>query len=281
MGTLPIHPTFADHVRQVTPIATEMLPGAQLQRWTVDAGPQGIDGSMLAVHNLPGTSTDVLVRVAFLDGRVVSRVLRPDAPSVTIDRAAAGPAAAAYFRLGVEHILLGADHLLFVLCLLLLVRGVGRVVKTITAFTVAHSVTLGLATLGYVNLPPPPAEAVIALSIVFLAVEIAKRREGAPSLTERRPWVVAFAFGLLHGFGFAGALGDVGLPQGDVPLALLLFNVGVEAGQLLFVAAAVAVVAAARRFATAEPPAWLRPTPAYAIGTVAAFWLVARVVAVL
>jgi hypothetical protein len=158
------------------------------------------------------------------------------------------------------------------------VRGAANILKTITAFTFAHSITLGLATLGYVTLPSAPVEAVIALSIVFLATEVAKRRTGAKSLTERRPWLVAFVFGLLHGFGFAGALSEVGLPPNEVPPALLLFNVGVEAGQLLFVGVVMIVVFLIRRVVAAWP-AWTRPLPAYGIGSVAAYWLIARTVA--
>ena len=159
----------------------------------------------------------------------------------------AGPAAGGYFVLGVEHILFGIDHLLFVLALVLIVRGVGLLVKTITAFTVAHSITLALATLGVVHVPSAPVEAVIALSIVFVASEILRSRRGERGLTERAPWLVAGTFGLLHGFGFAGALSQVGLPANDIPLALLFFNLGVEAGQLAFVVVALGVIALLRR----------------------------------
>jgi hydrogenase/urease accessory protein HupE len=275
-GVLPIHPSLPKDAEVLMPPRLERVPGAELKRWTIRTGAKGLDGGNIAVHGLEATMVDVLVRIALTDGRVVSRMLRPDAPSFIFTAASAGPAARGYVILGVEHILTGLDHLLFVLCLLLLVRGVGRIVKTVTAFTIAHSITLGLATLGYVSMPPAPVEAVIALSIVFLATEIAKRRAGAPSLTERQPWIVAFTFGLLHGFGFAGALTEVGLPANDIPLALLLFNLGVEAGQLVFVTAVLPIVVAVRR-ATVSPRAWLRPVPAYGLGTVAAFWLIARV----
>lgn len=276
-GVLPVHPAMPRNSEILLPLRSERLQGAEIQRWSFRA-PQGLDGWEVTVHGLSATMVDVLVRIVLHDGRVISRLLRPDAPGFVFAATEAGPAAGGYFRLGVEHILFGVDHLLFVLCLLLLVRGPGPILKTITAFTIAHSVTLALATLGCVQVPSGPVEATIALSIVFLATEIAKRREGAPGLTERKPWVVAFTFGLLHGFGFAGALSEVGLPALDIPLALLLFNLGVEAGQLLFVCAALCLVAALRRMASA--PVWLRPVPAYAIGSVASFWLVARVVAI-
>ena len=179
--------------------------------------------------------------------------------------------------LGVEHILFGIDHLLFVLALVLIVRGVGLLVKTITAFTVAHSITLALATLGYVHVPSAPVEATIALSIVFVASEILRSRRGERGLTERAPWLVAGTFGLLHGFGFAGALSQVGLPANDIPLALLFFNLGVEAGQLAFVIVALAVIALLRRI---RLPEWTPILPPYAIGSVAMFWVIQRTVAI-
>jgi hydrogenase/urease accessory protein HupE len=192
-----------------------------------------------------------------------------------------------YLKLGIEHILGGIDHLLFVLALLLLVRGWRRVLATVTAFTVAHSLTLAAATLGFVQVPQKPVEAVIALSIVFVAAEILRLRgrpDGAASVSARWPWIVAFTFGLLHGFGFAGALGEVGLPPNAIPVALLFFNVGVEVGQLLFIGAVFAVVACARwimrRLDVAFPPRpaeLLRALPAYAIGSVAMFWVIQRI----
>jgi hydrogenase/urease accessory protein HupE len=178
-------------------------------------------------------------------------------------------------RLGVGHILTGLDHLLFVAGLLLIVAGFTRLLKAITAFTVAHSVTLGLAALGVVDVPPTPVEAVIALSIVFLAVELAQHHRGADRLTYRKPWLVASAFGLLHGFGFAGTLTRIGIPAGDIPLALLSFNLGVEAGQLCFIAAVLALVYSLRTLEIA-PPRWTRPIPAYALGSFASFWFLER-----
>jgi len=197
-------------------------------------------------------------------------MLRPDAPSFVFTKETAGPASGGYFVLGVEHILFGSDHLLFVLALVLIVRGVGLLVKTITAFTIAHSLTLALATLGVVHVPSTPVEAVIALSIVFVAAEIVRSRRGEHGLTERAPWLVAGTFGLLHGFGFAGALAQVGLPQNDIPLALLFFNLGVEAGQLAFVAAVLCVIALVRRVRLPAPE-WAPLVPPYAIGSVAMF----------
>ena len=181
------------------------------------------------------------MRVERHDGTSQMERLLPQSPQFMV-KPSTGTAEVAwsYLVLGVEHILAGIDHLLFVLALLLIVRGGKRILLTITAFTVAHSITLVAATLGWVRVPGPPVEAIIALSIVFVAAEIVHGLRGKPGLTARAPWVVAFTFGLLHGFGFAGALAEVGLPEKAIPVALLMFNVGVEIGQLLFVAVAIA-----------------------------------------
>jgi hydrogenase/urease accessory protein HupE len=272
---LPIHPSLPKDSHTVVPPRVERIFGAEIKRWTIATGPRGLEGGEVAVHGLQTTMVDVLVRVAFADGRVVSRLLRPDAPSFVLHRTDAGPPAGGYFVLGVEHILLGIDHLLFVLALVLIVRGIGLLVKTITAFTIAHSITLALATLGFVKVPSAPVEAVIALSIVFVAAEIVRARRGDRGLTESAPWLVAGTFGLLHGFGFAGALAQVGLPQNDIPLALLFFNLGVEAGQLAFVGAVLALIAGAQRIRLPAPE-WARLATPYAIGCVAMFWVIQR-----
>jgi hydrogenase/urease accessory protein HupE len=254
-------------------------PGALIERRLIDCGAGGLVGQRIVIDGLSGTLTDTLVRIAFGDGTVQTNLLKPAAPWVDVE----GPrpalaVAAGYFGLGVEHLLGGIDHLLFVLGLTLIVRGAALLVKTITAFTVAHSLTLAIASLGFVNVPQAPVEAVIALSILFLASELARQNRGESGLTARAPWLVAFAFGLLHGFGFAGALAEVGLPPADIPLALLTFNLGVEAGQLAFVAAVLGLLWLGRR-AIAVPPRWLREVPAYAIGSLATFWLIGRVAA--
>lgn len=237
----------------------------------------GLAGSRVTIAGLGSTMTDVLVRMEFLDG--TSQVIRltPLEPSFVVE-AAPGKwsVAGTYLHLGVEHILGGIDHLLFVLGLLLIVgREWVRLIKTITAFTIAHSITLALAALGLVNIPQAPVEAVIALSIMFVAVEILHGKAGRPGLTARAPWVVAFTFGLLHGFGFAGALAETGLPQNSIPLALLLFNVGVELGQLIFVAFAVACIAGLKRMRKTWPE-WTEAITPYAIGSLAAFWTIER-----
>lgn len=275
-GVLAIHPSLPENSRVVAPARVERVPGAEIKRWTIATDERGLEGWMVAIHGLQATMIDALVRIELADGRVVSRLLRPESPSFVFGAETAGQAAGGYFMLGMEHILMGVDHLLFVLALLLIVRGTGLLVKTITAFTIAHSITLTLATLGHVSLPAAPVEAVIALSIVFVATEIIRSKRGQPGLTEQSPWLVAFIFGLLHGFGFAGALSELGLPPNDIPLALLLFNVGVEAGQLGFVAVLLVLSAPLRRMSH-EFPRWSTLVPPYAIGGVAMIWLVQRI----
>ena len=277
-GVLPIHPSLPKNAVMLSLPRVERLFGAEIRRWTISTGASGLEGWEVTVHGLQATMTDVLVRISLADGRVVSRLLRPDAPSFVFGEAEAGPPAGAYFMLGVEHILFGIDHLLFVLALVLIVRGAGLLVKTITAFTLAHSITLAMATLGVTHVPSAPVEAVIAMSIVFVAGEILRSRRGERGLTERAPWLVAFTFGLLHGFGFAGALAEVGLPANDIPLALLLFNVGVEAGQLAFVGAVLAIMALLSRIRLLWPN-WAPLVPPYAIGSFAMFWAIQRIAA--
>jgi hydrogenase/urease accessory protein HupE len=221
----------------------------------------------------------VIVRVQRLDGSTQLERLAPAEPSFVLSASpGAGEIAWDYFVLGVEHILGGIDHLLFVLALLLLVRNFRRLAFTITAFTVAHSITLIGASMGWISLPGPPIEAVIGLSIVFVAAEVVHEQRGQSSLTVRSPWIVAFSFGLLHGLGFAGALEEVGLPEVAITVALLMFNVGVEVGQLLFVTAAVAIALMLKRVPRLQTEA-ARRLASYLIGTIAAFWTIERVVA--
>ncbi len=245
-------------------------------RWTV-ACAGGLADRTIAIGGLSATYTDVLLRIENADGVQQSTRLSPDSPRyVVLAAPSAWDTARTYFLLGVEHILLGIDHLLFVLALLLLIRNTRTLIETITAFTIAHSITLAAAALGWANAPQPPVEAAIALSIVVVASEIVRAGRGATDLSIRYPWLIAFLFGLLHGFGFGGALRDIGLPQKDVPLALFTFNLGVEAGQLLFVIAVLTLLAAIRALFTTRLPK-ARTIAAYVIGSVSAFWFVARV----
>jgi hydrogenase/urease accessory protein HupE len=261
---------------------------AFVSRWRATC-PRGLIGQRIAVDGLSATRTDVLVRIAHLGGAVQTTRLTPEAPALEVAAVpTAGEVARTYFVLGVEHILLGIDHLLFVLGLLLLVGNWRRLIVTVTAFTVAHSITLAAATFGLVHVPQAPVEAVIALSVMFVAAEILRTAHGRASLTARTPWLVAFVFGLLHGLGFAGALREIGLPQTEIPLALLFFNVGVEAGQLTFIAAVVAVLAVIARLTsksrdgravgTWRAEALVRTPLAYLIGCTAAYWTIDRTV---
>jgi hydrogenase/urease accessory protein HupE len=255
---------------------------AYVARWTASC-PGGLEGGMIHVDGLDQTSTDVLVRFDFADGVSQAHRLTAGDPSFTVPSQPSGlEVVQTYLLLGVKHILSGIDHLVFVLALLLLVNDVRRLIITVTAFTLAHSLTLAGATLGYVQMPGPPIEATIALSIMFVAAEIMHSRQGNPGLTEKYPWVVAFTFGLLHGFGFAGALAQIGLPQSSIPIALLFFNVGVEIGQLFFIASVITAIALGRWIArcfNVRRPAWALALPPYAIGGAAAYWVIQRIAA--
>lgn len=274
---LSLRLVFDADVQRLSEPMSVFIDNGHIQRWRVQRD-GGLADSAVAVDGLAETYTDVLLRLERLDGTEIVHRLTPDQPSYVIpQQPGPGQVAWTYFVLGVEHILLGIDHLLFVVALLLIVSGWGKLIGTITAFTVAHSITLALATLGYVHVPGPPVEAIIALSIVFVAAEAIRGRQGHPGLTARAPWLVAFTFGLLHGFGFAGALSEVGLPQSSIPLALLTFNLGVEAGQLVFVGMFVCGYLVLSRWKV-EMPGWAHLIPTYVIGGIAAFWLIERTV---
>jgi hypothetical protein len=252
----------------------------------VAACPKGIAGGEIAIRGLESTRTDVLVRFETEPGRAQTRRLTSSEVAFSIPQALGlWGMFTTYFSLGVSHILEGLDHLLFVFALLLLIRNWRTLVGAVTSFTLAHSLSLAAATLGWIVVPGPPVEAVIALSIMFLAAEYLRPGPMGLRLTERFPWIVSFAFGLLHGLGFARALLNIGLPQGEVPLAVFAFNVGVEAGQLLFIAAVLATADVLTRIypallaAVATRGAPGQKLTGYAIGSVAAFWFVSRVAA--
>jgi hypothetical protein len=273
---LSLHATFSGSAENITPIATRTTGDAAVQTWRMHAS-EPLAGQTIGILGLDGTVSDALVRIQFADGSAWVQRLTPQQPTVVVpSQQSAWGVAAVYLKLGIEHILTGSDHLLFVLALLIISRTMWLLVKTVTAFTLAHSITLALATLGFVQVPPKPVEAVIALSIVFVAVEIVHARQGREGLAARAPWIVAFTFGLLHGLGFAGALNEVGLPHGHIPMALLFFNVGVEIGQLMFVAA-VSTLVALVRWSRIRLPHWIELAPPYAIGSIAMFWVIQRV----
>ena len=320
---LPLVLKMPDDVKNLKEPAVQELADSLVERRSIDAGPNGLAGKRIEFAGLQLTITDVLVRVEMLDGRKWTTIARPSQPWVEIAASQSWwEVMGTYIVEGIRHILFGADHLLFVLGLLLIVKDRWMLLKTVTAFTVAHSITLAIATLGYAEAPALPLNAAIALSILFLGPEIVKQndarggirdagckvhdtrfeirdtriphpasrilnppsrtshppsRDSNPaSLTVRHPWVVAFAFGLLHGFGFASALTSAGLPRSELPLALVSFNVGVEVGQLGFVAL---VLAMERSFAILEIrwPRWVQALPGYTVGSLGAFWTIQRV----
>ncbi len=278
---LPVALRFSDKMRNVTEPAERELPDSVVERRVIESTNGNLAGERVEFAGLQATITDVLVRVHLLGQPVSTTSVRPSQPWVDIaSQPGRSDVAKTFIGHGIEHILFGYDHLLFVLALILIARSWRALLLTVTAFTLAHSITLTLATLGFVHIPGPPVEAAIAFSILLLACEIIRIHNGRTSLTAQRPWMVAFAFGLLHGLGFAGALADLALPAGDIPLALLFFNVGVEIGQLMFIAAVLGVIGLAR--SVKYPPmigrtAFLATT--YAIGTMASFWFVERVAA--
>lgn len=265
--------------RELTAPTTTVEDDAVIRRWTVDCGPGGLVGQRFGVDGLGVARIDALVRVGLADGRVVRGVVRADDPWFTVpERQSTAAIVRAYAAIGVEHILGGLDHLLFVAGLLMLVRSRRLLIETVTAFTVGHSITLALAVLDLVRVPSAPIELAIALSVFWLAVELARDEAARPTIIQRRPYIMAGLFGLLHGLGFASALQEVGLPSGDVPLALFAFNLGIELGQLAFIAVWLALAALLRRLPFTWPR-WMRQVPLYTMGSLAAFWCFERAAA--
>jgi hydrogenase/urease accessory protein HupE len=273
---LPVSLVFPDDVRNVTQPTVQELTDSLVERRVIDV-PAGLPGKRIDFVGLQGTITDVLVRVELLDGRKWTTIVHPSQARFEVTPSLSKLATVGTFIVqGIRHILFGADHLLFVLGLLLIVKDRWMLLKTITAFTVAHSITLAIATLGYANAPTVPLNAAIALSILFLGPEIVRSWRGETSFTIRHPWVVAFAFGLLHGFGFASALTSAGLPSSELPWALLSFNVGVEIGQVGFV---ILILLLERAFRVLEIrwPRMVEALPGYTVGSLGAFWTIQRV----
>lgn len=273
---LPVTPRFSQGCR-----ATEGAPPQVTGSFAVNrlalACPQGLAGATITFDGLTGTMVDGMVRVKFASGQLATGIVRPDAPAFEVPaESSAGSIFATYLRLGVEHILLGFDHLLFVFALVLFVRQWRRLLLTATAFTLAHSITLSLAALGVVHVPVPPVEALIALSILLLAVELLRSQDEPSRTAGLRPAGMAFAFGLLHGLGFASALADIGLPQHEIPLSLFAFNVGVELGQVAFIALLLLAGRLAGRMGEGHQRLAFR-TAAYAVGSLAAFWTIERI----
>jgi hydrogenase/urease accessory protein HupE len=274
---LPVVLRFPANTRNVTEPVLRELSDSLVERRIIETE-GSLTGTRIEIVGLQATITDALVRVQMLDGTYSTTLVRPSKPWIEIATSRSSlEVARAYLVHGIEHILFGYDHLLFVLALILIVHSTRMLLLTVTAFTLAHSITLSLATFGVVHVAGPPVEATIALSILLLACEIIRADRGQASMTAKWAWLVAFSFGLLHGFGFASALTEIGLPQGDIPLALFAFNVGVEAGQLIFIAAVLTALQCAKLIrlpALVERHA--RPVTTYAIGIMAAYWFVER-----
>ncbi len=276
---VPMEPVLPDRCRLLGGRDVAPTADAMVERWSIDCGAGGIVGLAVGASGLAENAATAVLRISFADGRSVRALLTGGRPAFEVPpRESRLAVLLSYLALGVEHLAFGLDHLLFVFGLLLLIRERGRLLAAITSFTAGHSVTLSLATLGIVAFPTGAIEAAIAASIVVLAAELENRRAGKASLLASRPWLMALGFGLLHGFGFAGALADVGLPEGEIPLALLGFNAGIEVAQIAAVVVflGIGAVAGALR---ASVPLWLARAPAYGLGTVAAYWCVERTAA--
>lgn len=275
---MPIKPVFPQGSKMTRPLTSAYAAGAIVMTGEVRIT-GGLDGKMLRFDGLSETGNQALVRLKRLDGSEQLYKVAATDPQLAIPKEPDSIGVSArYTQLGIEHILFGFDHLLFVAALVMLVANMRMLIWTVTSFTVAHSITLALVTLDVISVPVPPVEAFIALSIMFVAIEIVRQRQGRPSLATRKPWLVAFTFGLLHGLGFASALAEVGLPQNNVPLALLFFNIGVEIGQLMFVAALLVLAAAIGRFANPMQLQRSAIAGSYAIGGLASYWLIDRIV---
>jgi hydrogenase/urease accessory protein HupE len=273
---LSLHVEVSGSAKALTPVLSRTTESAMVQTWRLHAVDH-LAGQTVRILGLENTISDALLRVQFAGGEEWTQRLTPATPMAQVPTTlGASGVAATYFSLGVEHILTGYDHLLFVLGLILITSGMRQLVQAVTAFTAAHSITLAAAVLGFVHVPQKPVEAIIALSIAFVAAEAIQRRAAKLSLTSTAPWLLAFGFGLLHGLGFAGALSETGLPARHIPTALLFFNLGVESGQLLFVGAVIALVALFR-LSRLSVPRWARLAPPYVMGCVAMFWVVQRV----
>ncbi|MGD2132250.1 MAG: HupE/UreJ family protein [Maricaulaceae bacterium] len=286
---LSVEVILPESCTSAAPPRSVLADGAVIARWR-ETCTESLVGQEVGINDLEATLTDAIVRFEPLEGPPAMLRLTPDAPRGVLPAAQSWRAiAASYFGLGVEHILLGFDHLLFVLALLILVGDVRRLLGVVTAFTLAHSLTLAATTFGLMRLPSAPVEAAIALSIAFVAAEIVHVRrkdtgDAPPTTIARWPWIASFGFGLLHGFGFAGALREIGIPDGAAPLALAFFNLGVEVGQVAFILAVLALIALARQLArltSLAAPAWAWRAPVYVIGTAAAFWFIERAAAIL
>ncbi|MEP1446913.1 MAG: HupE/UreJ family protein [Paraglaciecola sp.] len=269
-----IAPLFSDNCQLTFEPIFQTVSSTILQRGELVCDVNGFEQGRITIRGLSTTLIDVLVRIERLNGDIVQTIIKRDKPYLTI-ATVKDVSISDYITLGFEHILSGIDHLLFVLALILIVYGMMPLLKTITAFTLAHSITLALATLGVVNVPSKPVEACIALSIVLMAIHALDLRKGNRTLLSDKPWLMAFSFGLLHGLGFAGALSYVGLPENDIPLALLLFNIGIELGQIAFVLLVFVLMWTGKQLIKNHLQPWFTIT-AYSIGGIGMYFFISN-----
>ena len=267
-----LEPRLPARCLAITEKSAEVLATSLEERWRVDCGAQGMDGSTLGISGLDRSRTNALIRVVFADGRVAKGLIPSDATEFQV--VAGRGVARSYLKLGFEHIALGPDHLLFIMGLLLLIVGTRKLLGAITAFTLGHSLTLGFAIFDLIHVPQQWVEVGIAISLVVVALELVRRDQRVRSLLRSHPWFASFGFGLLHGLGFAGALREAGLPSDEIPSALLFFNLGIEAGQLAFIAVMLGIIASLRK--TPVRRVWVDRVSAYAIGSLAVFWMLER-----
>jgi hydrogenase/urease accessory protein HupE len=271
-----LQPLYPSEVKVAVAEAPREIGGLAQEHCVLRGAPRFWSGCAIGLQGTTSSASEVLIRLKLANGQIQVAVLRSPADVFVVpEQAGRGQAAAAFFELGLVHILSGPDHLLFILGLLILVPGRMMLIKTVTAFTLAHSITLAIATLGYARVPLPPTDLAIALSIFYLAPEIVRKERGETSLTIEHPWLVAFVFGLLHGFGFSSGLTSLGLPHTEIPFALLMFNLGVESGQLCFVFIVLALVQGFKRLEIAWPR-WVEALPSYTVGSLGAFWIMQR-----
>ena len=277
LGDIAVHlvPRLSNGWLNQPPQQQYTAGGFLIRTWRIEASrAEALEGASITIEGLDYTLTDVLVRIRLSGAHDTDAIIRPGQPPLAVSPEAHGPVALpAYLVLGIEHILTGPDHLLFVLGLVLIVRSRSMLLKTVSAFTVAHSLTLAATILGLVRLPTSFVEALISLSILLLAPEVLRARRGETSLTIRYPWAVAFVFGLFHGMGFASGLSDLGIQSHDLFSALVLFNLGVEVGQLTFIAG---LLAFARMLRQTQVARWSLAArlPAYAVGIAGAYWTI-------
>ena len=275
---LPIKPILPERCTVYSRQTPELTRTALIERWQVHCGVAPFEQERLSIEGLDRTLTDTLVNLRSQSGALSNHIVKPAQPFVLWSELSNTQSAlplVGYLWLGIEHLLLGFDHILFVIGLLFFITRLATLLKTVTAFTVAHSITLALSSLNIINLSPAPVEAVIALSILCLVIERLRVDKGEVSLMQTMPWLIAFVFGLLHGFGFAGALRDIGLPEESLGWALLLFNIGVEVGQLVVIAVVLLLVAMIKRVSVVIPR-WMELAPVMGMGVIAGYWVIDR-----